>query len=175
MNAEFIDHHYSPNYTLGETQFMDLSYEEFLAMYTGFSGQQNAYPEVALMGSAYNEPEVDWRHALPPVKNQGQCGSCWAFATVGSLEGLHFIKTGELEVFSEQSIVDCSHNQNYGCNGGMPDRALQYTSEHGVPLSQDYPYKGRNGTCREFNSAYKNAGYVNVPQNSPEQMMTAVN
>ena len=84
---------------------------------------------------------------MTPVKDQGACGSCWAFATTGSLEGAHFIATKELLSFSEQQLVDCS-NENLGCNGGLSEYAYKYYMDgNDVLLESDYPYKGENGTC----------------------------
>merc|ERR1739846_127827 len=81
--------------------------------------------------------------AVTPVKDQGQCGSCWAFSTTGSLEGAHFVATGELLSFSEQQLVDCAGIKygNMGCNGGLQDNAYKYY-EAGFNAYEetDYPY-----------------------------------
>lgn len=84
---------------------------------------------------------VDWRtkNAVTPVKNQGQCGSCWAFSTTGGLEGAYAIATGKLTSFSEQQIVDCS-TKNEGCNGGDLPPAYDYVVKNGIETEADYPY-----------------------------------
>lgn len=124
----------------GVTQFADMSAAEF-DQWKGLRPRSESaelwrendvrhvpatIPEVAL------PREFDWREkgVVSEVKNQGQCGSCWAFSVTGNIEGLHAIKTGKLESYSEQELVDCDKEDN-GCNGGLPDNAYKWVVVEG--------------------------------------------
>jgi len=90
-----------------------------------------------------NPTSFTWvsKGAVTPIKNQQQCGSCWAFSTTGTLEGINFITNAKLLSFSEQQLVDCSGSfGNEGCDGGWPFWALEYTAQNGIELESVYPY-----------------------------------
>lgn len=109
----------------------------------------------------------DWSNTNPPVvnpvRNQGQCGSCWAFSAVGVLEAAYALKTGVLKSFSEQQFVDCSQS-NYGCNGGNEYYAFRDFRNLGSAARSEYPYTGSNGFCRlNVQKARANLGFTIVP------------
>merc|ERR1712118_199011 len=87
--------------------------------------------------------------AVNPIKNQGQCGSCWAFTTVGTLESAYQISTGKLYSLAEQQLVDCDWNDD-GCSGGWPHTAYdRYYSGAGVCSEDSYRYTAQDGSCRD--------------------------
>jgi len=114
-------------FKLGHNQFSDYTEHERKRL-TGRTGTPT-FKEPKILDET-NADSVDWRTkgAVTQVKNQGACGSCWAFSSTGSLEGSNFIKTGTLLSFSEQQLVDCAGSTygNYGCNGGLQQNAFKY-------------------------------------------------
>jgi C1A family cysteine protease len=133
---------------LAMNQFADMTATEFKSMMNGYKGTRKAKKPVTLINAV--PTSVDWRqkNAVTPVKNQQQCGSCWAFSTTGSIEGAHAIKTGKLVSLSEQQLVDCSKAQgNQGCNGGLMDDGFTYAEGTPLELESSYPYTAKDGTC----------------------------
>merc|ERR1711904_80037 len=93
---------------------------------------------------------VDWRTEgyVNPVKDQGSCGSCWAFSAMATAEGAYFKATGKLLSFAEQQLVSCDVvGENNGCAGGMPGEAFDYLVKTGAALESDYPYTGQDDSC----------------------------
>ena len=166
------------SYFLKMNHFGDFTHMEFLATMNGFDmslGKMNKTLESAatfIAPEGFDAPtEVDWRKkgAVTEVKDQGNCGSCWAFSTTGSLEGQHFRKTGKLVSLSEQQLVDCSNDLEYqesGCDGGSMGNAFIYIKEnHGLDTEESYPYNGKDGICKFKKSSVgaTDTGFVVVP------------
>jgi len=162
-------------------KFADLTPYEFKTTYAscGFSETHRKFVQRLSISFLEALPDsVDWRNkgAVTPVKDQGQCGSCWAFSTTGVIEGAYFVKNGNLLSFAEQQIVDCDTDQNEGCNGGWPYLAVEYSAKNGLELETDYPYTARDGDCQyNKNKAVKVAtGYQFVTANSTDQLKAAL-
>lgn len=156
LDNKAVAEHYNkidPTAEYGITMFSDLSQKEFAATYL------RAFPpidttEVEMPAALINLPSIpdkfDWRHngTVVAVKDQGQCGSCWAFSAVGTIEGAWKVAGNALTSFSEQQIVDCDSPPNQGCQGGWMDKAIDYVITNGIEKESDYPYHAKQATCQ---------------------------
>ena len=140
----------------GVTKFADLTPAEFKAKHTGLAPTTAKLPKKlhAVPGNATNTASVNWctSGACTPIKNQGQCGSCWAFSATEQLESDYFLTYGTLKTLAPQQIVSCDTASN-GCGGGNPINAWQYLNTFGgQEPSKDYPYLSgtteQTGTCK---------------------------
>jgi len=172
-------------YWLGMNKFADLTNKEFVKLMNGYNvsmqGERKQHRHTFTFNPRLQVPDtVDWRDKgyVTPVKDQGQCGSCWAFSSTGSLEGQHFKATGKLVSLSEQNLVDCSGKQgNQGCNGGLMDQAFEYIKENnGIDTEISYPYEARDNTCR-FKAADVGAtdtGFTDIKSKDEDALQQAV-
>ena len=159
-NLDFINDfnlNNSTSYTLGINKFADMSHSEYLdyvSIGKNSYTSKNSCKKMEQATGSYPQ-SVDWRlkNAVTPVKDQGQCGSCWSFSTTGAVEGSYAINHGSLLSFSEQQLVDCSYSYgNHGCNGGLMDNAMTYIIDNGITTEAEYPYTatGNRNSCQKF-------------------------
>ena len=123
---------------------------------------------------------IDWRAhaAVTPVKNQAQCGSCWAFSTTGAVEGINAIVTGKLVSLSEQELVDCDTAHDHGCSGGLMDFAFDFIlANGGIDTEADYAYKAEEHKCKidkEARHVVSIDGHEDVPPGDEAALAAAV-
>ncbi|XP_027197252.1 cathepsin L-like [Dermatophagoides pteronyssinus] len=163
----------------GITSVTDLTYDEF-KNYLGLrpdlyqpndNDNQQEIDDNYFFDNNNNTPDsFDWRNKLgvvSNVKNQEQCGSCWAFSATGNIEGVWALKRNESVSLSEQELVDCDKYDN-GCGGGLPTNAFKTIIQlGGIESESDYPYDAQNEKChfRKSLSHVKINSYVELPKN----------
>jgi len=163
-------------------EFADMTFTEFHAKMTGYKTRSAPYARSLNTEGPHEDivapTSVDWRTkgVVTPVKNQQQCGSCWAFSATGSTEGSVAIKTGKLTSLSEQQLVDCSDSYgNQGCNGGLMDQAFEYIIANGITTEAAYPYTAQDGQCQSGKPvASRLTSYVDVTAGSEDALLQAV-
>jgi len=161
-----------------ENEFADWTDEEFKKILHQH-GSKHTFPLSTSLLDDFNPPklegapwlakiarpdEFDWRakNVVTPVKNQGNCGSCWAFATVATVESAYAIKTGQLVSLSEQELLDCD-DRDSGCDGGYRPYAFQFVQEHGLTTETNYPYCAeQKDTCSPYNATVKIDRVINL-------------
>ena len=157
QNRDYVNEHNSmdSSFQLEVNEFADMTAEEFASIYNGYGKGRRRENQESDNTTMYRytggsiPDTVDWRTKglVTPVKNQKQCGSCWAFSTTGSLEAAHAKKTGQLVSLSEQNLVDCDKG-DHGCQGGLMKTAFKYIAENkGIDTEASYPYKAKKGHC----------------------------
>jgi len=179
-NDDLVELHNQTNssFRLGHNKFSDMTEDEKAA----FRGRLNTVSakNIVVLDETATPSSVDWRGtAVNPIRDQGSCGSCWAFSSVCALEGAHYMATGNLESFSEQQLVDCAKFSwgNLGCNGGLQENAFNYYEQNDAILRSAYPYTAKNGDC-QYDSLKKTAvevsTYVNTTPKSASQTKAAL-
>jgi len=193
-NVDFIEkHNASPEgkkYQMSMNAFGHMTFQQWRE-HVGFGLAKRTHtpaPQTHSVNATSNPSEIDWvsKGAVTPVKDQGQCGSCWSFSSTGALEGAYFLKTGSLESFSEQNLVSCDNFRNggtdMGCHGGLMDSAFKWTQKNGGLCTEaDYPYVSgtttKNEDCVQDSctkvAAVTPTSYTDVKE-SDDDMMSAL-
>jgi len=194
QNMDYIEGFYERNnasslVTLGPTPFADLTPVEFLE-WLGLIPlpPPEEFTDICIdidTTDVVPAPSLDWREnalsPVSPIKDQGRCGSCWAFACTETAESAYALKNQEAPpVLSTQQLVDCSKEDSYGCSGGSINPTMSYILTHGLDTEDTYPYLGQEtGRCTEADNTTTIHRYTldrcfNVQAYSEEQLKRAL-
>merc|ERR1712058_88351 len=146
-NRKMVEEH-----NAGDYEWSDWTQEEFAERMLGYQAPENldSIPRKHFDNAAPSHIDFREEGKVTPVKNQGQCGSCWAFSATGAMEGMWMNSHSTLYSLSEQQMVDCGQGS---CNGGYMDSAWQ-TVRNGANTEADYPYEARDGQCRAKSNSF---------------------
>ena len=163
------------SYKTGITKFSDLTKQEFTKIYLNLNYDamaiSNFEPTFVKVNNAAPD-SFDWRDQnviSTQIKDQSSCGACWAFASIGNLEGLYAIEKHVIKTFSEQMLIDCD-TLDSGCNGGLMEYTFTWLKQNGgIMFEADYPYKGMKSGCKKDSSKYADmriTGYIKLGSSS---------
>ena len=168
---------------MGHNKFSAMTPEEFKEQVVGNANMKRKGPfNFANLTATNNAASLDWvaKGAVTPIKDQAQCGSCWAFSTVAGMEGQLFVAEGKLLSMSEQDLVSCDKNGDQGCNGGLMDNAFEWIHKNGIAAESAYPYTsgtGTTGTCskaKEAKPVVTVSSFRDVPKQDEDALKSAV-
>jgi C1A family cysteine protease len=176
------------SYTLGHNEFSGYTWEDFQRVHMGelfLNRAPKNMMRVHLKGTEIGYPlddTVDWvaKGAVTAIKNQGHCGSCWAFSTTGAVEGAMQIATGKLISLSEEDLVECDHNGDQGCKGGLMDNAFEFIHKNGgIATEEAYPYTSSSGQSAQCDTAKEKkavtvTSHKDVPKGDEDALKSAV-
>jgi KDEL-tailed cysteine endopeptidase len=189
---ETINSHNAQNavsFHLAANKFADWTPEEYKRLLGFKNSSKKLRSNVVELPTTEVPASVNWFTTANPAgvsvvngpKDQGQCGSCWAFSAVAAMESSHALKSGKLVSLSEQQLVDCANSNvsskysSQGCNGGEMDDGFLYAETTGMNTEAEYPYQGVDGTCSaKPDGIFNSYAYVDVPQSNDSQFMAAL-
>ncbi len=184
-NYEYIESHnqQDKSWKMRVNHWTDRTWEEFAAERVGWNSRGYVPPPKFIVPSfedGASTPEDipeswDWRQfsVVNPVKDQKQCGSCWAFSGISVIESAYAIQHKKLYNLSEQQLVDCS-SRDSGCNGGLMDNVFTYATQTALCESTAYPYTAQDGQCHVCEGKVRVKDYVDIYSQNEEDILKAL-